>query len=50
VTAVVTSDRWTTDSPPAVANDALRAIDVTVTEIATGRKYRTGTYRVRSGI
>lgn len=51
VTAVVTTDKWTTDTPPVIAGDALRAVDVTVTRLADSSVvFRTGTYLVRSGI
>lgn len=52
VTAVATPDKVTSDTPQAVAADALIAVDVTVTQLTGNRPvtYRTGTYLVRSGV
>ena len=51
VTAVAASDKWTTDTPAKVAQDALLSVDISVTQLGANKViYRTGTYLVRSGI
>ena len=52
VTGLVRADSMTSDTPAAVADDALIAVDITVTQLAGLRPvtYHTGTYLVRSGI
>ena len=52
VTATITADKFTSDTPRAVATDALITVDITVNQLSGTNPvtYRTGTYLVRSGV